>query len=132
MRGFTTATALAKDIDVDLATISNMENDKVKDFPSRHLLTLAHKLEVTADYLLGEEDADLEVSDALVNQSFRLFLRKFRDSIPFEMEETLLGVSRLTGAPQTVEDWTSEYHKLQWVLERERQKWEKKSATEKE
>jgi transcriptional regulator with XRE-family HTH domain len=69
------------------------------------LQKLGLALDVTSNFLLGEEDAELPLPRALARQSLKIFLR---DNKAAQQDEVYLRrVCELTSAPDSVEAWTN-------------------------
>lgn len=67
------------------------------------LQRIAAALEVSTSYLLGEEDTELALSEALSRQSLKIFLR--RNKVSKRDRGYLETVSSQSSAPQAVRGW---------------------------
>jgi transcriptional regulator with XRE-family HTH domain len=114
LRGFHTVASLSRATDIDKATLSLNETDK-RPCTVANLVILARTLEVSTDYLLGEEDCDITVEDAVVRQSYRIFLRQFGDSIENDILSRLAERVSLPRGPRTVQEWKAELQTQEWL-----------------
>jgi transcriptional regulator with XRE-family HTH domain len=84
------------------AEVSHVER-KMRNPKTDTLQRIAAALEVNTGYLLGEEDADLPLPQALARQSLKVFLRLNRVT---PQEETYVSrICLLDSAPETVKGW---------------------------
>jgi transcriptional regulator with XRE-family HTH domain len=67
------------------------------------LQRIAAALEVNTGYLLGEEDADLPLAQALARQSIKVFLRLHK--VTPQEEAYISQICLLNSAPETVKGW---------------------------
>jgi transcriptional regulator with XRE-family HTH domain len=114
LRGFHTVASLSRATGIDKATLSLNETDK-RAFTVANLVLLARTLEVSTDYLLGEEDCDITIEDAVVRQSYRIFMRQFGDSIESDMLPRLAERVSLPRGPKTVLEWKAELQTQEWL-----------------
>lgn len=64
---------------------------------------IAASLEVSTSYLLGEEDSEVALPQALARQALKIFLRD--SEVSQRNRRYLERISRLSSAPQTVRGW---------------------------
>lgn len=90
---------------VSFPAISQIEGHKRPNPAPDTLQKLAGALDISVDFLLGLEDADLPLEHALARQSFRVFLRQRGERLAVDDEERMRRISLLRSAPKTVQQW---------------------------
>lgn len=93
---------LAGMANISLAEVSLIER-RMRAPKTDTLQRIAAALEVSTSYLLGEEDAPLELPQALSRQSLKIFLREAEVSAG--EEAYLMRLRDLTSAPDSVRGW---------------------------
>jgi transcriptional regulator with XRE-family HTH domain len=82
------------------------------------LLKLADALEVSVGFLVGSEDQNLTLPEALAQQTLRLFLQRM--PITDSDREDLEMIAKLPSAPKTVQQWTDLIVNMQVVQQSKR------------
>jgi transcriptional regulator with XRE-family HTH domain len=90
---------------VSFSAISQIEGNKRTNPAPDTLQKLAAALEISVDFLLGLEDADVPLDQALARQSLRVFLRQRGARVSLEDQERMRRISLLPSGPKTVQHW---------------------------
>jgi transcriptional regulator with XRE-family HTH domain len=90
---------------VSFSAISQIETHKRPHPAPDTLQKLAGALDISIDFLLGLEDADIPLDQALARQSLRIFLRQRGVRLSVEDQERMRRISLLRSAPKTAQHW---------------------------
>src|SRR5579885_2779818 len=90
---------LAKKARVSPPEISRLEKNQLKNPTVATLAKIANALEVAVDFLLGLEDENLPLEEALAHQSFKIFLKA--NVVQDHQRAWLEKISHLPTGPQT-------------------------------